>query len=173
MLRTTPYRPSAGGRWTESATIRAATAALALAGVVGLAACGGSSTSTTQAAVDAYHNAGNAICKQAVADISPVTTRMIAMEKTKQTPTLADVTALDNAQAKLKRDLTALTPPPTLKVSADKMSTDFAAVVARVHALLKHYGAKSIGYDGIDSTLIQTTNTLDIDLKALGLNACI
>ena len=86
---------------------------------------------------------------------------------------LADVTALDNAQAKLQRDLTALTPPPTLKASADKMSSDFAAVVARVHTLLTHYGAQSIGYDGVDTTLIHATNTLDTDLKALGLNACV
>jgi hypothetical protein len=173
MLSTTPYRPSARCRRTASMTLRAGTAALAVAGVVGLAACGGSSTSTTQAAIDGYHNAGNAICKKALADISPVTTRMIAAEKLKQTPTLADVTALDNAQAKLQHDLTALTPPPTLKTSADKMSTDFAAVVARVRTLLKHYGAQSIGYDGIDTTLIHGTNTLDTDLKALGLNACL
>jgi hypothetical protein len=144
-----------------------------LAGVVGLAACGSSSsTSTTDASVVAYQKNGNAICKQAVAAISPVTSRMDAVEKTKHLPTLADTTALDNAQGKLQKDLAALTPPASLSATADKMDADFAAVVARVHALLKQYGSESIAYDAVDTQLQSLSATLDGDFKALGLNDC-
>jgi hypothetical protein len=145
-----------------------------LAGVVGLAACGSSSsTSTSGADVATYQKNGNAICKQAVVAISPVTTRMAAVEKTKHLPTLADTTALDNAQVKLQKDLAAVPPPASLKTAADKMNTDFAAVVARVQALLKQHGNQAIAYDAIDSQLISLTATLDSDLKALGLTSCV
>jgi hypothetical protein len=141
--------------------------------VAGLAACGSSSsTSTAQAGVDAYRQQAVAICTQAVAANAPTTARMVAAEKVKQVPALADVTALDNAETKLQKDLAALTPPASIKTSVDKMNADFAVVAARVQALLKQYGAQSIGYDGIDSTLIQATNVLAGDLKALGLTAC-
>jgi len=157
-----------------SGTFRAATAAVVLAGVVGLAACGSnSSTSTTDAAVAAYQKAGNTICKNALAAVAPVTSRMAAVEKTKHLPTLADTTTLDTAQAKEQVDLAALTPPASLKANADKMSADYAAVVARVRALLKQYGAQSIGYDAIDPTLQRASGALDADFKTLGLTSCI
>jgi hypothetical protein len=174
MLSATPYRPSARGPRRTPGTFRAATAAVALAGAVGLAACGSSSsTSTTQAGVAAYQNKANTICKQAVAVIAPVTSRMKSVEQTKHLPTLADTTALDAAQTKLQKNIAAVTPPPSVKAAADTMNADFAAVVARVHTLLTQYGAQSIAYDARDSTLLQLSRTLDDDLKALGLNACI
>ena len=53
------------------------------------------------------------------------------------------------------------------------MNAEFAQSSRRaVQALLKQYGAQSIGYDGIDSQLIQATNVLAGDLKALDLAAC-
>lgn len=174
MLRTTPYRRSGRGQRDTSGPFRTATAAVMLAGVVGLAACGSSSsTSTTAAAVAAYQKDGNAICTQAVAAISPVTSRMDAVEKNKHLPTLADTKALDSAQAKLQKDLAALTPPASLQANATKMKEDFAAVVARVQALLKQHGSESIAYDAIDPQLASLTATLDGDLKALGLTSCV
>ncbi len=174
MLRPTPYRP-ANRPFQRTGAFRAAAAAVLAAGVVGLAACGSSSsTTTTSAAVVAYQQQANAICKQAVANIAPVTSRMAAAENTKHLPTLADTTALDNAQAKLQRDLAAVSPPASIKQSADTMNADFAAVVARVQELLRLHGDQSIAYDapGIDATLTSLTSKLDGKLKSLGLTSC-
>jgi len=174
MLRPIPYRP-ANRPFQRAGVFRAAAAAVLAAGVVGLAACGSSSsTTTTSAAEVAYQQQANAICKQAVANIAPVTSRMTAAERTKHLPTLADTTALDNAQAKLQQDLAAVTPPASIKQSVDTMNAEFAAVVARVQELLRLHGDQSIAYDapGIDANLTSLTAKLDGELKSLGLTSC-
>jgi len=176
MLRTTPYRP-AKGAFQRAGVFRAATAAVLAAGVVVLAACGSSSTSTTttSAAQVAYQTQANAICKQATAAAQPLYARMLPLEKTRQLPALSDITALDNEQAKLQKDLAALVPPTAIKPSVGKMNAEFAAVVTRVQELLKLHGTASIAYDapGIDSTLTSATNSLDAQMKALGLTSCV
>jgi hypothetical protein len=175
MLRPTPYRP-ANGAFPRTGVVRAATAAVLAAGVVGLAACGSSSPSTTTSAAEvAYQTQANAICKQATAAAQPLYARMVPLEKTKHLPALSDITALDNAQAKLQKDLAGLTPPASIKAQVDTMNAQFATVVARVQQLLKLHGAQSIAYDapGIDSKLTQATTTLDGQMKALGLTSCV
>jgi predicted component of type VI protein secretion system len=175
MLRPTPYRP-ARGAFPRPGVFRATAAAVLAAGVVGLTACGSSSPSTTtSAAVVAYQTQANAICTHATAAAQPLYARMVPLEKTKHLPALSDITALDNQQAKLQKDLAALVPPASIKPAVDKMNAEFAAVVARVQQLLKLYGDQSIAYDapGIDSKLTQATTSLDGQLKALGLTSCV
>ncbi len=175
MLRPIPYRP-ARGAFPRTGVFRATAAAVVAAGVVGLAACGSSSPSTTTSAAEvAYQTQANAICKQATAAAQPLYARMVPLEKNKQLPALSDITALDNQQAKLQKDLAALVPPVSIKPAVDKMNAEFAAVVARVQALLKLHGAQSIAYDapGIDAKLTRATTTLDGQMKALGLTSCV
>jgi len=173
MLRTTPYRRSDGAGRRTSHIHRAAAAAVIAAGVVGLAACGSSSSgSSTPADLAAYQQKANAICKQAVKDISPVTTRMIAVEKTKHLPTLADTTALDNAQAKLQKDLAAIPAPASAKASVEAANANYAAIVARVKVLLHQYKGQSIAYDAVDTQLKQMSLNLATSYKQLGLTSC-
>jgi len=175
MLRPTPYRP-ARGAFSRTGVVRATAAAVLAAGVVGLTACGSSSPSTTTSAAEvAYQTQANAICRQATAAAQPLYARMVPLERTKHLPALSDITALDDQQAKLQKDLAALTPPASIKPAVDKMNAEFAAVVVRVRQLLKLYGAQSIAYDapGIDHTLTQATTSLDGQMKALGLTSCV
>jgi len=175
MLRPTPYRP-ASGAFSRTGVFRATAAGVLAAGVVGLAACGSSSPSTTTSAAEvAYQTQANAICKQATAAAQPLYARMVPLEKTKHLPALSDITALDTQQAKLQKDLAALTPPASITPQVDKMNAEFAAVVTRVQQLLKLYGDQSIAYDapGIDAKLTQATASLDGQLKALGLTSCV
>lgn len=176
MLRPTPYRP-ANGPFHRTGLVRAATAAVLVTGVVALTACGSSSSTTaaTSAAELAYQAQANAVCKAATTEAQPLYARMVPIENTKHLPTLADTTALDNLQAKLQKDLAAITPPASLKTSVDQMNAQFAAVVARIQLLLKQHGAESIAYDapGIDHPLTNDTAALDKQLKALGLTSCV
>ena len=176
MLRPTPYRP-ARGAFPRTGVVRAAAAAVVAAGVVGLAACGSSSPSTTTSAAEvAYQTQANAICKQATAAAQPLYARMVPLEKTKHLPALSDITALDNQQAKLQKDLAALTPPASIKPAVDKMNAEFAAVVARVQAAAQ---AARRAVDRLRrtrhrrTTLTQATTTLDGQMKALGLTSCV
>ena len=173
MLRTTPNRRPGGSSVRMSRTHRAAAAAVIATGLIGLAACGSSSSgSTTASDLVAYQQKANGICKQALKDISPVTTRMIAVEKTKHLPTLADTTALDNAQAKLQQDLAALPVPASAKTAVDQANADFAAIVARVKVLLTQYKGQSIAYDAVDTELKQKSAQLGTEYKQLGLTSC-
>jgi hypothetical protein len=173
MLRTTPNRRSDGAGRRASRIHRAAAAAVIAAAVIGLAACGSSSSGTTTAAdLAAYQQKANAICKQAVKDISPVTTRMITVEKAKHLPTLADTTALDNAQAKLQKDLAAIPAPASAKASVDAANTTYAAIVARVKVLLHKYKGQSIAYDAVDTQLRTLSTNLATSYKQLGLTNC-
>ena len=176
MLRPTPYRP-ANGLFRRTGLVRAATAAVLATGAIALTACGSSSSTSTitSAAEHSYQAQANAICKQATAAAQPLYARMVPIENTKHLPALADVKTLDNLQAKLQKDLAALTPPPALKASVDQMNAQFAAVVARIQLLLKLHGDQSIAYDapGIDHPLTNDTAALDKQLKALGLTSCV
>jgi hypothetical protein len=172
MLRTMPNRRPDGSARRVSRSWRAAAAVVIAAGLVGLTACGSSSSSTTAADLAAYQQKANAICKQALKNIQPVTTRMIAVEKTKHLPTLADTTALDTAQAKLQQDLAAVPAPASAKTTVDQANADFAAIVARVKVLLRQYKGQSIAYDAVDTQLKETSAKLATEYKQLGLNSC-
>ena len=100
---------------------------------------------------------------------------MVPLEQTKHLPALSDITALDNQQAKLQKDLAALTPPASIKPAVDKMNAEFAAVVARVQATAQaaRRPVDRLRRPGIDRKLTQATTSLDGQLKALGLTSCV
>ena len=154
---------------------RAAAAAVISASIVTLAGCGSSSSASStvnSAAVTAFQTAGNTVCKDATSAAAPLTSRMAAVIKNKQLPTLADTTALDAAQAKEQRALAALPAPASLHTTKTEADSAYAALVARIHVLLQKWGNQSLTYVATDSQVTQITSTLDSKLKALGLTSC-
>ncbi len=153
----------------------AAAAAVITASIVTLAGCGSSSSassSVNSAAVTAFQKAGNTVCKDATSAAAPLTSRMAAVIKNKQLPTLADTTALDAAQAKEQRALAALPAPAALHTTKAEADSAYAALVARIHVLLQKWGNQSLTYVATDAQVTQITSTLDSKLKALGLTSC-
>jgi hypothetical protein len=182
MLRTTPKRPSERPWRTRGRVMTASAAVVIVTGVVGLAGCGGSSSTTKtptisvpsadQAAVAAYQKAGNGICAAQMKATAGIDARMKAAEKANQRPSLADTTALNNALASEAAQLAKLTPPAPYAQAHAQLTSAFQTYVARAQQLLKQYGNASIAYDATDSKLLADSSKVVAKLTELGLTTC-